>query len=211
MIVQRGDDPGPFSQHREYVGYLRKVFSRHCAYCLTPDDRLGGEEGMKVDHFTPESRHRELRLAWVNLYYCCDVCNNRKSNFPTDSEIASGKRFVDPCAEDPDNHFCLAKDESDFCKVVSLSIAAEYEVKRLQFNRRPFLRDFWRELSAMERNWQLNKKRVLELSFNLNHNENVTWLLDECDRQLSAIRERWPFPRSESGLNNMLASARRTE
>jgi hypothetical protein len=86
MIIDRGEDPGPFSQPRDYVTHLRGRFRRRCAYCLTPDDRLGGEEGMKVDHFLPESRHADLRLAWSNLYYCCDVCNNRKSNFPTPDE-----------------------------------------------------------------------------------------------------------------------------
>ncbi|MDA1232217.1 MAG: HNH endonuclease, partial [Planctomycetota bacterium] len=77
MIIEKGDDPGPFSTPRNYVSYLRECFRRRCAYCLAPDDRLGGEEGMKVDHFMPESRYKHLRLAWTNLYYSCDVCNNR--------------------------------------------------------------------------------------------------------------------------------------
>jgi len=190
MIVQRGEGPGRFPQHRQYVSYLREVFRRRCAYCLTPDDRLGGEEGMKVDHFAPESRFPNLILSWDNLYYCCDVCNNRKSNFPTEAEAALGQRFIDPCTEDPDNHFCLARDKNDDCKVVSLSISAEYEVKRLQFNRRPFLRDFWRELVVMERDWQHRKQLVLELSSKASDDENVGWLLVECDRHLSLIRDR---------------------
>lgn len=197
MIIQRSGDPGPFSHHRQYVRYLREVFQRRCAYCLTPDDKLGGEEGMKVDHFAPESRHPELRLAWSNLYYCCDVCNNRKGNFPSDAEIASGSRFVDPCHEDPDDHFCLLQDSTtgDYCMVRWLSRAAEYEVKRLQFNRRRFLRDYWRELNANEREWQLKKQRVLELNSSIERDENVMWLLDDCDRNLATVRKNWPFPR----------------
>src|SRR5580698_6290867 len=110
MRIERGTDPGPYTKARDYVIHLRQLFRHRCAYCLTPDDRLGGEEGMKVDHFHPESRRPELRLAWANLYYCCDVCNNRKSNYPTDIETARGERFVDPCAEDPDEHFRMVRD-----------------------------------------------------------------------------------------------------
>lgn len=76
MRIRRGEDPGPFSRPRDYVTCLRARFRHRCAYCLTPDDKLGGEEGMKVDHFHPESKHPDLKLAWANLYYSCDVCNN---------------------------------------------------------------------------------------------------------------------------------------
>ena len=201
MIIDRGADPGPFSQPRDYVSHLREVFRRRCAYCLTPDDRLGGEEGMKVDHFMPESRHADLRLAWTNLYYCCDVCNNRKSNYPTPAEIDNGMRFVDPCVEDPDNHFRLIKDRrsGDFCSVKSVSSTAEYEVKRLQFNRRPFLRDFWRGLCAEERNWAAQRILVSELSIGQSSDDKeVNGLLAECDRKMSIVRDLWPFLRDET-------------
>jgi len=198
MIIDRGAAPGPFSKPRDYVSQLREVFRRRCAYCLTPDTRCQGEEGMKVDHFMPESRHPDLLLSWTNLYYCCDVCNNRKSNYPTLAEINNGKRFVDPCIEDPEDHFRLAIEPGtgDYCLVASLSLAAEYEVQRLQFNRRQFLRDFWRELSAEERNWIAQRNSVIELCDGVTHeDENVRWLSTECDRRLSNLRDLWPFPR----------------
>ncbi len=206
MIIDRGDSPGPFSQPRDYISLLREVFRRRCAYCMTPDDRLGGEEGMKVDHFMPESRHAEMRLAWTNLYYCCDVCNNRKSNYPTHAEIDNGTRFVDPCIEDPDHHFRLTKEPltGDFCFVASLSLPAEYEVQRLQFNRRPFLRDFWRELSSEERNCNAQRNLVIELCSEGNHEfEDAHWLLAECDRRLGNVRDLWPFPREDSPEDRM--------
>lgn len=202
MIIDRGADPGPFSQPRDYVSRLREVFHLRCAYCLTPDDRLGGEEGMKVDHFMPESRHADLWLAWTNLYYCCDVCNNRKSNYPTPAEIDNGQRFVDPCNEDPDDHFRLTKEPltGDFCYVTSFSLAAEYQVQRLQFNRRQFLRDFWRELSTEDRNWNAQRNAVIALCTGGSHedDEDANWLLVECERRLSNVRELWPFPRDDA-------------
>lgn len=198
MIIERGEDPGPFPQPRAYVTHLRELFRRRCAYCLTPDDKLGGEEAMKVDHFIPQSRDSELILAWSNLYYCCDVCNNRKSNFPNDNELAAGERFVDPCVEDPDEHFRLVYEPKtgDFCKVVGLSRPAKYEVRRLQFNRRRFLQDFWRELNHGERRWNTRREIVLGLQSKLDRlDPDNDFLLAECEQELAAIRDRWPFPR----------------
>jgi len=154
VIVHRGEDPGPFSDPRAYVEYLRECFGRRCAYCRTPDDKMGGLEGMRVDHFVPESRAPELRVVWMNLYYCCDTCNNRKSNLPKPSELDQGLRFVDPCAEDPDHHFQLTPDpgKRDHWQVQSKngSVPADYTIRKLQFNRRAHLREFWRELDATE-------------------------------------------------------------
>jgi hypothetical protein len=118
-----------------------------------PDDRLGGEEAMTVDHFRPEGRFPKLALAWANLYYACSTCNSHyKKDYPTPDEEAEGKRFVDPCAEDPDDHFRLvrAPGTCDVWEVRALSPAAEYVVFRLKLNRRKFLRDFWRCLCREE-------------------------------------------------------------
>lgn len=197
MRIERGDDPGTFSQPRDYVSHLRVLFRRRCAYCLTPDDKLGGEEGMRVDHFHPEAKRNDLRLAWSNLYYSCDVCNNRKSDHPKGKEAAQGFHFVDPCAEDPDDHFRLVREpeSGNFCLVAHLSEPAEYTIRRLQFNRRPFLRDFWRELDAEERTWTDRMQSVLELQEKFREsNPAIETLLAQCTIELSRISERRPFP-----------------
>lgn len=153
MRVERGPDPGPFRKAAQYKPHLRPLFRRRCAYCLMPDDRLGGEDGMTVDHFRPESRYPDLRLAWANLYYACSVCNSHyKRDHPTPEEEGAGKRFVDPCQEDYDDHFRLVPDPATgtFCRVRPLSEAAEYSVFRLRLNRRKPLQDFWRELDRAE-------------------------------------------------------------
>lgn len=200
MRIDRGNDPGPFSRPRDYVSHLRELFRFRCAYCLTPDDRLGGEEGMKVDHFLPESRFEHLRLAWSNLYYSCDVCNNRKSNHPTEEEADDGLRFVDPCAEDPDDHFRLVREpeSGDFCRVTHLSDPAEYTIRQLQLNVRPFLQDFWRELDAAERRWNGYLRSVTELLKQLGDSDSeAESLRDQCNDEIARIRERRPFPLSE--------------
>lgn len=206
MIIRRGDDPGPFSHPRDYVEFLREVFGRRCAYCRTPDDQTGRLEGMRVDHFVPESRDQSLRLEWSNLYYSCDTCNNRKSNFPTDRELNKGLRFVDPCSEDPDSQFQMTIDPvtRDYCQVLprSNSPPAGYTIRRLQFNRRSDLREFWRELHSMERQAKQQRQSILELQSLIGTaDSNADWLLSKNDRWLKSISERWPFPRTMSSGN----------
>ncbi len=158
MRIERGPDPGPFNNpsdyKRKYKPFLRSLFRCRCAYCQSHDDRFGGEDGAEVDHFKPEGRHPELRFTWSNLYYACHVCNCLyKKQFPTPDEEAQGKRFVDPCAEDPDDHFRMVQDEStgDISRIRFLSPAAEYTIFRLKLNDRKSLRDFWRNLHHEER------------------------------------------------------------
>jgi uncharacterized protein (TIGR02646 family) len=197
MRIERSDDPGPFAQPRSYVTHLRLLFRHRCAYCRTWDDQLGGEEGMKVDHFRAESRHPDLRLEWVNLYYCCDVCNNRKGNYPTDEEMAHGQRFVDPCAEDPDEHFQMVRDQrfGDFCRIVHRSTAARYTIRRLHFNNRTFLRDLWRKIDADERILTERMRVIQALNAQLGGSDlEAQNLLSQCETELASIRERRPFP-----------------
>lgn len=204
MIIQRGDDPGPFTKHRHYLPFLRELFRRRCAYCLTPDDKSGGEEGMQVDHFIPESRQPELRLAWHNLYYCCSACNLRKSNYPSPAEIERGCRFIDPCNDDPIHFFCLTQDNvtGDYCVVTALSPVADYEISRLQFNRRKDLRDFWRELNAQERDWMRRRSQIVSiLSNGREDDDDAISLLKDCEIQITTILERWPFAKRPDEAN----------
>jgi len=153
MRIERGPDPGPFSDPAGYRPHLRPLFRCRCAYCLMPDDRLGGEEGMTVDHFKPQRRYPALRLSWSNLYYACSICNSHyKKDCPTPEEEARGERFVDPCKEDPDEHFRLVRDPDtgDRCRVHPLSPTAQYVIFRLKLNARKSLRDFWRLLDQEE-------------------------------------------------------------
>lgn len=195
MRIVRGADPGPFQRPRDYVSHLRILFRNRCAYCLTPDDRLGGEEAMEVDHFRPR-RYADLIFAWSNLYYSCRTCNNHKGDHPTQDEESQGLRFVDPCAEDPDEHFRLTRDPKfgDYCRVVP-SPAAEYTVFQLRFNRRRFLQDFWRDLDAEERRWTRQMNQVMELQSQIADDDSTSQeMIAECQSKIAFIRSRRPFP-----------------
>jgi uncharacterized protein (TIGR02646 family) len=45
---------------------------RSCAYC---DGPLAVESAETIDHFVPQSKCRQLALAWDNLYPACSRCN----------------------------------------------------------------------------------------------------------------------------------------
>lgn len=188
MKIERGPDPGPFARHTDYKPFLRPLFRCRCAYCLTPDSRLGGEDGMTVDHFRPQAKSPDLRHAWTNLYYACGICNSHyKKDYPRPDEERSGKRFVDPCAEDPDDHFRLTRDPEcgDYCRVRPISEIARYTVFRLQLNRRKSLRDFWREIDRLGRNAQ---RRMEEIR------QNLALCAGLCDRPEIAA-EAWAIRR----------------
>lgn len=214
MRIERGPDPGPFTNpsdyKRKYKPFLRSLFHRRCAYCHLPDHRSQGEEGATVDHFKPECRYPELQFNWSNLYYACHICNTHyKKHYPTPSEESEGKRLVDPCAEDPDDHFRLTWDKQTGCfsRVRHLTSAAEYAVFRLKLNDRPSLRDYWREIDHEERRL---KKRLGEIEECLCICVEVTGKLsdstieslrldyesqrDMCLQEMDGIRARRPFP-----------------
>lgn len=214
MRIERGPDPGPFNNSsdykRKYRPFLRSLFRCQCAYCQSHDDHFGGEEGATVDHFKPESRYHELRCSWSNIYYACQVCNcHYKKQFPTPDEEAKGKRFVDPCAEDPDDHFRMVKDEStgDISHIRPLSPAAEYTIFRLKLNDRPSLRDYWRALHCDERKLA---ERLVAIESSLDSCADLATKLNDpaiaslrsdfesqkqnCVQQLERIQSLRPFP-----------------
>jgi hypothetical protein len=148
---------------------------------------------MTVDHFRPECRFPELRLTWSNLYYACSICNSHyKKDHPTPEEEAQGKRFVDPCEEDPDQHFRLTP---DFCQVRALSPVAEYVVFRLKLNHRKSLRDFWRSLHHEE-------SRLLRREGEIRHG------LEDCARVIRPERPSAELQRVQAVLELLLNETR---
>ena len=210
MFANRGPDPGAKSK-RDYKPHLRRLFQTRCAYCLTPDHRLGGLESMTVDRFHCEARYPDLHLTWSNLYYSCKVCNEHyKKDRPTVEEEAQGEGFVDVCAEDSDVHFRLTRERKSraFCRVKGLTRVGRFTVGVLKFNERAFLRDFWLELDASEkaekrrlRNLERNIKTAKTLVRQGNDTAEVHALLErtlaerqETGDRLAKIRSRRPFP-----------------
>lgn len=60
---------------------LRSQTQEHCSYCdMTPICPPGRET---IDHFHPKSGQNgrlDLAFEWTNLFYCCDHCQQMKSD-----------------------------------------------------------------------------------------------------------------------------------
>jgi HNH endonuclease len=97
----RRESPPHFDDCQKYRPFLRRDFLQLCAYCERSEIGLGGDEFFEIDHFRPESKFSELKTHYPNLYYACGRCNRHKSRtWPSNSLLANGFRFADPCQED---------------------------------------------------------------------------------------------------------------
>ena len=56
---------------------LKKMYDNRCCYCegLLELDGYG-----RVEHFRPKSIFPHLCYDWNNLHWCCEICNNLKSD-----------------------------------------------------------------------------------------------------------------------------------
>jgi hypothetical protein len=211
LKVQRGKDPGPYTKHSQYKPHLKVCFFERCAYCQVPDEYASGVDGMTVDHFLNQNEFPEHRTTWSNLYYCCTVCNSHyKRDHPTRQELLQGIRFVDPCSEDPDDHFCMTRDlqTGDYCKIKPLSSPAAYMCQLLKFNARKTLRDFWRAIERLEHEEEENLASCLATIKDIKMDIRLRGSSDETKQvlkrtksaselsrnRLIAIRARRPFP-----------------
>jgi hypothetical protein len=97
----RQESPPQFDDYRRYRPFLQRDFHRLCAYCERPEAAIGGEEFFEIDHLRPKSRFPEQLTHYSNVYYACGKCNRHKSEtWPSESLLAQGFRFSDPCEED---------------------------------------------------------------------------------------------------------------
>lgn len=106
---------------------LEKSHYNKCCYC---ESRFSSTSFGRVEHFRPKNGVKQsvrdsieypgyywLAYAWENLYYSCEICNNKKGNlFPLDDNSKRARDhhddidlerplLVDPGgAEDPRNH-----------------------------------------------------------------------------------------------------------
>jgi len=153
---------------------------------------------MTVDHFLPRDRYTHLLHEWSNLYYSCTVCNcHHKRNHPTAAEEAAGYRFVDPCQEDPDDHFRLVRcpKTNQLCCIEALSDAGRFTLRILKLHTRQRLRDYWRELESLERKeqeilqWIDSLIRNLRIIIEMNGASAVTvsMLSSLAEQQMAAL------------------------
>ena len=208
MRIIRNADPGPFNEHGKYKPYLQRLFRDRCAYCLSHEDHMGRFDAMEVDHFRPKARREfaHLRLAWTNLYYCCRRCNQHKSSkWPNADELEQGLRFVDPCEEDPDEHFRLTHDESgnEDGKIASETPAGRYSIAKIRLNRRQLI-DIRLDIAREERDVRKDLDWIYQIISRLGtgaQSSSSIAMLEELRKQKSKKLENRqalrPFPLAE--------------
>lgn len=110
---------------------VRADFERCCAHCLRHEDWGGTTEHYELDHFRPQKPFDNLINDFLNLYYACHRCNQRKSNtWPREQEQRTGKYIVDLCRDDFNTHYNFLPDGT----LELLTEAAKYTEKKLKLN-----------------------------------------------------------------------------
>lgn len=128
-----------YKHYRRYRKYTQHTFCHVCAYCFRHEDEAGGEEHFEQDHFKPASRPDVDPADYRNLYWSCRGCNSRENkgnNWPSPEQEARDERFCDPCKADP-----VGRDytEDDDGRLVSLTPAGRYTIRRIRLNERKCL------------------------------------------------------------------------
>ena len=146
MIFRRTRDVPTFQDYLDYRPFLRRDFEYRCAYCLRHEFFFGGGEAGEVDHHRPLRLYPELRNEYGNLYWSCRRCNAIKSGkWPSAHQLAQGFRFVDPCAEDHEDHWQTHSDGL----LTPLTAPGRYTIRHIQLDR-PVLTEFRRFLSRLQ-------------------------------------------------------------
>ena len=146
-VFTRRENPPPTSNYRAHRPFLRRDFLERCAYCERTEEYLGGEEAFEIEHFKPKSRFPELICAYHNLYYACRGCNGHKSEtWPSGDEIARGRRFADPCVEDPYVHHLRERENG---AVEALTPCGVYSNGHIRLDREALRK--WRRLRSEAR------------------------------------------------------------
>jgi uncharacterized protein (TIGR02646 family) len=69
-------ESGGKSSRDYFVELLHLMNQGHCSFCdVYPLEDRSTEP---IEHFKPKSKYPEVAFTWSNLYYICDLCNNKK-------------------------------------------------------------------------------------------------------------------------------------
>jgi hypothetical protein len=136
MKFTRTHPPTKYDDYHRYRPYTRADFLRVCAHCFRHEDEAGGEECFVQDHFEPKCRPNVDPADYFNLYWSCGICNGRRNKgnkWPTDEDLAQGRRFCDPCDHDPVGADYVEEENS---RLKPLTPAGQYTVGHLRLNER---------------------------------------------------------------------------
>ena len=82
--------------NHKLLPFLKEMTQNHCSFCdIFPVNPPSNET---IEHFKPKTIFHREAYKWENLYYCCDACQNKGSDYnddliPPDAEYYSFDRF----------------------------------------------------------------------------------------------------------------------
>jgi hypothetical protein len=126
--------------YRRYRSEIREDCIHRCVYCDCPEDLIGGDPMMELDHFRPQKHYPDLHDDPTNLVYSCRSCNNKKrADWPAGADVAvthmAGEGYLDVFTVERRNYLCIA----DSGELQALQGPATYLIRRLALNR-PLMR-----------------------------------------------------------------------
>ncbi len=108
---------------------IRERFQQACGYCGVNEVAAGGE--LTLDHYQPQSAGGSDALD--NLVYACIRCNQYKGDYwPTEEDLAQGRRVLHPLLDDVSAH--LAENE-DAGLLRGLTPTGLFHIALLRLNR----------------------------------------------------------------------------
>lgn len=135
-------------RHRDIKAALVAMFHGKCAYC---ESRITHIDYGHIEHFRPKSKpqFRQLTFEWDNLLLSCAVCNGAEHKSDRFPEAAEGGPMINPCEEEPREHFDFVFDtRARLASVVGKTTRGKTTERLLGLNR-PELRAYRSRLVMM--------------------------------------------------------------
>jgi len=159
LIKKNPNHNNKFRHYRLYKKILADEQDNHCVYCGLKDVRLGGIGIFHVEHYKPKSIFLDLEHNYLNLFYCCPICNRFKGNdWPNDPD----EHLSVPCYPNPQetDYNTIFEWSSDF-RLFGNNPASVYIIEKLYLNRPQLIKErrFFSSLNKL--NWMINEARNL--------------------------------------------------
>ena len=124
-------------RHKEVLHTLKAMFHSKCAYC---ESCIGHVSYPQIEHFQPKdgpNGDANLTFAWENLLLACGVCNGPSYKGIQFPNTADGGPLINPCVDNPDDHFNFAYDPVlKLADVIGKTLRGQTTERILGLNRR---------------------------------------------------------------------------
>jgi uncharacterized protein (TIGR02646 family) len=89
-------------RHAEIETALDTMFHGKCAYC---ESKIKHVSDPHIEHYRPKLTFPKFTFDWDNLLLACGTCNSTKFKGAKFPEANAGGPYINPCTDDPDEHF----------------------------------------------------------------------------------------------------------